>query len=865
MTTSLPGSNALISFQKGGDGGGGFSNSGQIDWITLAGSSVRFTVDVLARLSKAGIEALTLAASYAIFGRFKISHTAELRIQESVNKLKHYSTFNNALFFGFGVRHIVRSLADSSEGLSSIAICAILSDFYGTEYSALILREFFKILNPPSHLTPAIRQWSSYIKTCEGALTYSNFSHHLAHIENLYSTRFGQTQRFKRGDQVQIASALNELANVANGTTAEATFVGGVDCALIATIALWLLDLNIEIRLDATNEVLFRQASSTRIDPQGGYLVIVVFKNFQDATGNPLPNTQISSYHHIRKTSQIFPQGAMTHDPSLRRGVTTRLPWSQTLKLLFGDSLISALSGDPGEKLGCLFGVLMVTTSFEQGSQLFNNILVRFPEGVKYNGYWKYISTTNRGDGLLNTLENWFPEIKNTCFTSSARHTYHRFWDENPDTNVLTVAVDREFRNAMRSILSLKDTLQHTSPLPWSPKKFVYFLLYVSRCLGSCNIDDGILPSRTGLLYIYQECFLEDYTVDSCIWRMTLPSTFDTTAHITTIGNTTIRDIPPMDIAKIIFSNSKRIPALNKSSSMLSAEAVNGLCFASQSIMELTEEHELAGMIHIFPGTIEFGGDHFDRIGDDRGPYPQNDNYSNNVAEKLTLDNMPVGSLDEAQSQYQNYDSAVFAQLIVSDNCPSADLDFQAYHSTLWAHYRLKLGTDRVLNILPAEFTRTILHHTYVDHRCPRACNPDPGALLNKTYKLVPLEAMGTFISFERDEKPDSTEYPTPYLRNLFHLEGLDTRLENGLIYISRNPYNTFAALKLFNSSPVASSWSLIPMPILLGTGCRGHCLEQIEDEFKSGSHISAVQTFDHYYHPVLIVKQYRGTGLMSP
>jgi len=49
-----------------------FPQQGSIDWVALGKSSVSFSVEALSRISKAGVEALTLYAARTIFRQLKL-------------------------------------------------------------------------------------------------------------------------------------------------------------------------------------------------------------------------------------------------------------------------------------------------------------------------------------------------------------------------------------------------------------------------------------------------------------------------------------------------------------------------------------------------------------------------------------------------------------------------------------------------------------------------------------------------------------------------------------------------------------------------------------------------------------------------
>ncbi|QGI83680.1 hypothetical protein CEK25_010409 [Fusarium fujikuroi] len=136
----------------------GFQQQGTVDWTRVLSGSVAFSVDVLSRLSKAGIEAFTIYAARAIFSNVKIGPNGELRLHRALDKISAFPSFGKALWFGFGVKHIIWSMQESTEGLNCLGICACLTEGFSTIHAAGVLRELFLLYNPPAELTPTLMQ-----------------------------------------------------------------------------------------------------------------------------------------------------------------------------------------------------------------------------------------------------------------------------------------------------------------------------------------------------------------------------------------------------------------------------------------------------------------------------------------------------------------------------------------------------------------------------------------------------------------------------------------------------------------------------------------------------------------------------------
>lgn len=68
-----------------------------LDWAALSNSSAQFIVGVLARLSKAGIDAFTLQVSRAIDSNFTLTSFTQKSLIDAIHRLKKYGSYDNVL------------------------------------------------------------------------------------------------------------------------------------------------------------------------------------------------------------------------------------------------------------------------------------------------------------------------------------------------------------------------------------------------------------------------------------------------------------------------------------------------------------------------------------------------------------------------------------------------------------------------------------------------------------------------------------------------------------------------------------------------------------------------------------------------
>jgi hypothetical protein len=74
-----------------------FTQQGSIDWVSLSKSSLSFSVEVLSRFSKAGVEMITVAIGQAIFSGFAVPPDGQQRLADAIAKLKVFSSYGNVL------------------------------------------------------------------------------------------------------------------------------------------------------------------------------------------------------------------------------------------------------------------------------------------------------------------------------------------------------------------------------------------------------------------------------------------------------------------------------------------------------------------------------------------------------------------------------------------------------------------------------------------------------------------------------------------------------------------------------------------------------------------------------------------------
>jgi hypothetical protein len=234
----------------------------------------------MSRFSRAGVEMITVAMGQAIFSSFNVPPSGQKRLSDAASKLKAFSSYGNVLWFGFGVKHVVRTLCETEQGAACAGICACLSVSYDTFFSSNVPKAMADNCMAPKALTPALSQWGSLMRVCQGSVLNSNFPNTAEGFSRLlvHPQQRGSVPSLHEPTTAQaLAGALLELAKVANGKLRSIIFEGGIDCAWLAAVSQWLLSLRVEI-IDRSGVCLY-----SNIEPNSNLYPQVTIK--QNTTG----------------------------------------------------------------------------------------------------------------------------------------------------------------------------------------------------------------------------------------------------------------------------------------------------------------------------------------------------------------------------------------------------------------------------------------------------------------------------------------------------------------------------------------------------------------------------------------------------
>ncbi|KAL9116322.1 MAG: hypothetical protein Q9187_007153 [Circinaria calcarea] len=317
---------------RNSSGNAAFTQQGTIDWAALSRTTVSASIAVMARVSAAGVDPFTIAVGQLMLSKFRLSVLGEHRLTTALSKLPSFSGYGNTLWFGFGIKNIVRTLAMTAEGRNCVMLCASLAEVHSPQMSARILSAMVDLHKGPGSkgLTPSLEQWLSLVKMCSGVLSASPFAVTAEHMMGLagdVKVAVGAKHKRVAGDPVDVAVALDAIARISNGSLLSVTLIGGSECAWLAAVAHWFFEIDVEFK-NAAEQSLEKDSQ-----PTDRPRVLVIF-NENSAIQRHFGVVVASETYVIRGLKDnIFEFSEVSnHD------ITGRVTWQEAIQQTFGES-----------------------------------------------------------------------------------------------------------------------------------------------------------------------------------------------------------------------------------------------------------------------------------------------------------------------------------------------------------------------------------------------------------------------------------------------------------------------------------------------------------------------------------------------
>ena len=472
------------------NGGPSFAQQGSVDWVALSNSSVQFSVAVLARLSRAGIDAFTLQFGRAICYNFSLEPHAQERIYHAIVSLKKYGSYKDIIWFGFGIKDVVADLADTEEGLTLVALCAALAATYDSMYAAMVIRELSVLCKAPQSFTPAIRQWKALVDLCSGIFANAHFTLVANGFRRLISGHSNHLiGRHTPTTHSALAEAILMLAKVSKGNLLNATFSGGIDCAWLAAFAEWILSLDVAI-CDSSGSLLYRSRSVTDKPPQ---VTIIVPNRAENAVQEVL----------IKSKASYIPSGQtlVQKDPALR-GVNLlnwQGSWSTILHEVFYGNIDNLLAGQTGQYFKMyIHCVSLLPPPYSASGQRVAGLRM---SKLSFHNHpvnpLIWTQNNSRGQAFINFAARRLPELAACLLTTT--------WDGSTsfveDLGLLaTRSIGSVCRCAFHSQNKQEELEEEDLVCLQTMAETIAIFLWI---LLDSDIDEDVLPSITGLANLY--------------------------------------------------------------------------------------------------------------------------------------------------------------------------------------------------------------------------------------------------------------------------------------------------------------------------------------------------------------------------
>ncbi|KAF1951012.1 hypothetical protein CC80DRAFT_496304 [Byssothecium circinans] len=388
--------------------GSGLSQQGSINWDNIVHRSLTFTVGVLNRCANAGVDPYSLVVGQAVAQCFPLARRGRENVYTAVTALRCQNGIANTLWFGFGVKALVRTLILTSEGTSLLAICACLGECFHEDLAPDIMFHIVKAHGAPGELTPSVAQWAAIIKACSGSLATSKFPLLAEGLMRLdpgsgRTTMMNETPMTKENSQrlpfirgcplpQDLASVVIAVGKVASGQLESIHVSGCAAIGWVGAIAEWLFDLRVVIYT--------AQDESTP-----------VYSNFPDnqeaqvhLTFDCALSASVSqSRLHVVRKSYFLPNSISLFDWGEQAKVlySGRVPWESCLTDTFGYDFerLRKMPLNFGTALGCAARIFKAIVTAESG----------VPK--KYLQECRSYFDASAGQGFVHNALHWFPEL----------------------------------------------------------------------------------------------------------------------------------------------------------------------------------------------------------------------------------------------------------------------------------------------------------------------------------------------------------------------------------------------------------------------------------------------------------------------
>ncbi|KAL8859005.1 MAG: hypothetical protein Q9178_004486 [Gyalolechia marmorata] len=353
------------------------------------------------RFAAAGVQPVTYGAGIALSSQLHLDRVGQSRMEEAIGSVRSIFGLGKVLWFGFGYQSFVHTMAETVAGIKCLAICSCLAEAHTETLAAWVLSELWQVSAFPEQYEPSHAQFLALVKASAGVVSRSEFGkvldtmlgnqlwrHPVGTDYSGHGVRDLDNGTLEASNAKDIASALHRLFQISRGEADHIVVNGGVECAFIAAIASWLLNLKVQVE-NSTGDTLLDDTLA------GG--TVQVFIRYGRASSDAVQ--VVGTTYILGSCHDIIGRIPDKEDYPL----IVRTPWSSCLARVFG-SKFTELSNMPhllGDYLG---GVARVYEALATGASDIANL--------SRKGFVNF-SEASYGHGFIDTIISTFPELEN--------------------------------------------------------------------------------------------------------------------------------------------------------------------------------------------------------------------------------------------------------------------------------------------------------------------------------------------------------------------------------------------------------------------------------------------------------------------
>ncbi|ETS84384.1 hypothetical protein PFICI_02409 [Pestalotiopsis fici W106-1] len=578
--------------------GSGFAQQGSLDWVSLSRSSVAFTVDILGRFMAAGVQPFTIMVGQEIAKNLRLSTSGEKNIQDALNSLRSYRGLGDVIWFGFGLRSLVRTLGSTTEGKGLVALCSALGETFHEDFAATVLHSMTASYNPPSGFMPSLKEWQMLVKACSGVLAHTKFPVLVDSFTRLVprQRRLQQKLQARRSGQIpdalcpsphDLSVTILALGMLSRNHFHQISIKGGVGAGWLAAVGEWMYGFNVSI-IDAKGMTMYQTKDCVS---RPGLVIQLDDDSLATATATTVDLTLAvtSKTFRLRDRSGIMKLLSIS-EPPFYGG---RLPWDECFREAYGLEFAQLLKLE--ETIGTGFGC---------AARIFAGIMDFESPGVDlyHATQHKHYFTESGGRGFIRNSFEICPELHSL-------------------TQISYKQLDRSFKDAqieyIRSMFEIRKACKCSCCLPQGESSSINSLcrlaifesvIIICQILSTTAMATKMGMRRDGMMWVYHNAH---------------NAIADTPRRSGTPGQDLVRQTEINRILNPTFLENEFLGCMmlfagRKTTDENGANAFShgGVCSFYSVLQDFVLDREVLGRISIVPGHIEWGGSSYPSIRD---------------------------------------------------------------------------------------------------------------------------------------------------------------------------------------------------------------------------------------------------------